>query len=179
MTGLVYAAVAYVRNPVGIFVEELRRELHPAHTHADAHLTILPPRPLHGSEQQAIDLLSEICKSETPFKVTMGDVETFIPLTPTVFIRVAHGAYRMRELHDKLNRDDLFFNEPWPYMPHLTIAKMDRVEEALKVVDIARERWKAYTESRDVKIDSITFVKGSGERWVNLAKTKLGGVSAK
>jgi 2'-5' RNA ligase len=179
MTGLVYAAVAYVRSPVGIFVEELRRELHPAHTHADAHLTILPPRPLQGTEQQAIDLLSEICKSVPPFEVTMGDVETFIPLTPTVFIRVAHGAYRMRELHDKLNRDVLFFNEPWPYMPHLTIAKMDRVEEALKVVEIARERWKAYTESRDVRIHSITFVKGSGERWVNLAKTTLGGISAK
>src|SRR5271157_1122485 len=29
MTSLLYAAVAYVRSPVGIFVEQLRRELHP------------------------------------------------------------------------------------------------------------------------------------------------------
>ena len=35
----------------------------------------------------------------------MGDVETFLPLTPTVFIRVARGAYRMRELHDRMNRE--------------------------------------------------------------------------
>ncbi len=60
MNGLVYAVVAYVRSPVGIFVEELRRELHPAHTHADAHLTVLPPRPLSGTEEQAVAALTEV-----------------------------------------------------------------------------------------------------------------------
>jgi 2'-5' RNA ligase len=175
MTGLVYAAIAYVRSPVGIFVEELRRELHPAHTHADAHVTVLPPRPLRGTEQQAIALLTEICQSALPFHVTMGDVETFVPMTPTVFIRVARGAYRLRELHDKLNRDVLRFDEPWPYMPHLTIAKMDLAEEANKVLGIARDRWKAFAEQREVNIHKLTFVKGSGERWVDLAKVPLGG----
>ena len=57
MTGLMYAAVTYVRSPAGMFVEEMRRDLHPAHTHADAHITILPPRPLHGTEEQAIQQL--------------------------------------------------------------------------------------------------------------------------
>ncbi len=179
MPGLVYAAIAYVRSPVGIFVEELRRELHPAHTHADAHLTILPPRPLRGSERQAIDLLTEICQSAQPFEVAMGDVETFIPITPTVFLRVAQGAYRMRELHDSLNRDALLFNEPWPYMPHLTIAKVDRVDEARKVLEIASQRWRVYTDSREVRIESLTLVKGSGERWVDLAEAQLGGAVLK
>src|SRR5271166_6955059 len=83
MSSLLYAAVAYVRSPVGIFVEQLRRELHPAHTHADAHLTILPPRMLQGTEQQAIDELAEICRTDHPFEVTMGEVESFLPITPT------------------------------------------------------------------------------------------------
>ena len=179
MAGLVYAAVAYVRDPAGIFVEALRRELHPAHTHADAHLTILPPRPLRGSEQQAIDLLKEICKSAVPFEVTMGEVETFIPVTPTVFLRVARGAYRMREMHDKLNQDALEFNEPWPYMPHLTIAKMDTEEQARKVLAIANQRWRTYSDSRVVRITSLTFVKGIGERWVNLADVPLGDETGK
>ncbi|MGA2373301.1 MAG: 2'-5' RNA ligase family protein [Candidatus Korobacteraceae bacterium] len=174
MTGLVYATVAYVRSPVGIFVEELRRDLHPAHTHADAHVTILPPRALCGSELQALELLTDVCQSTPPFEVTMGDVETFVPLTPTVFLRVARGAYRMRELHDKLNRLALNFAEPWPYMPHLTIAKMDTEEEARKVLEIARQRWSAYTGPRRVRIDSLSFVKGVGERWVDLASTPLG-----
>jgi 2'-5' RNA ligase len=173
MNGLVYAVIAYVRSPVGIFVEELRRELHPSHTHADAHITILPPRPLSGSEQEALALLAEVAQSGTRFDVTLGEVETFVPVTPTVFLRVARGAYRMRELRDKLNRDALRFEEPWPYMPHLTIAKMDSIAEADKVLKVARERWLAYTGPRNVSIDSLTFVKGTGERWVNVGKVRL------
>jgi len=174
MTSLFYAAVAYVRSPVGIFVEQLRRELHPAHTHADAHLTILPPRELHGTEQQAIDLLTEACHATAPFDVTMGDVESFVPLTPTVFIRVARGAYRMRELHDRMNRDVLHCNEPWPYMPHLTIVKADDAAEVPKVIEIARQRWKEYSQTHKVRIAKLTFVKGNGERWLDLAAVHLG-----
>jgi len=178
MPALVYAAVAYVRNPVGIFVEELRRELHPAHTHADAHLTILPPRFLQGNEQQAMEQLTEICAAAAPFDVSMGDVETFIPATPTVFLRVARSAYRMRELHDKLNHGALQFAEPWPYMPHLTIAKMDTMEEARKVLAISQARWRDYSDTRTVRIASVTFVKGIGERWVDLAEKALGDTTA-
>lgn len=175
MPGLVYAAVAYVRDPVGIFVEELRRELHPAHTHADAHLTVLPPRPLRGTEQQALGVLREVCQKVTPFEITMGDVESFVPITPTIFLRVARGAYRMRELHDLLNQGALAYEEPWPYMPHLTIAKTDTVEEAQKVEAIARQRWQANSGTRAVRIDSLTFVKGNGERWLDLETVPLRG----
>jgi len=174
MNDLVYAVIAYVRSPVGILVEELRRELHPAHTHADAHLTILPPRPLRSSEQQALELLTEVSRAAKPFEVTMGEVETFIPITPTVFLRVACGAYRMRELRDQLNRDALCFDEPWPYMPHLTIAKMDSVSEAQKLLQVARQRWQAYTGPRTISIKSLTLVKGTGERWVDILKIRLG-----
>ena len=59
-------------------------------------------------------------------------------------------------------------------MPHLTIVKADTVDEAEKVEAIARQRWKAYTDTRTVRIDSLTFVKGNGERWVDLAKVQLG-----
>ena len=174
MTSLLYAGVAYVRSPVGIFVEQLRRELHPAHTHADAHLTILPPRPLRGTEQQAIELLKDICRTTVPFEITMGDVESFLPVTPTVFIRVAYGAYRMRELRDRMNRGVLYFEEPWSYMPHLTVVKADAAAEVPKVIEVARQRWKEYSDTRKVKIGKLTFVKGNGERWVDLAAVPLG-----
>jgi 2'-5' RNA ligase len=174
MFGLQYAAVAYVRNSVGIFVEELRREFHPSHTHADAHITILPPRPLMGSEQQAVEILQEVCASAQPFEVTMGDVESFIPATSTVFIRVAYGAYRMRELHDQFNINGLEFCEPWPYMPHLTIVKADTESEAEQVLEIARNRWEKFKDGRKIRIDSITFVKGNGDRWLDVAPLPLG-----
>ena len=179
MLGLLYAAVAYVRSPVGIFVEELRRELHPAHTHADAHLTVLPPRPLRGTEPQALSVFREVCQTVAPFEITMGDVESFVPITPTVFLRVARGAYRMRELHDLLNRGALAYEEPWPYMPHLTIAKTDTAEEAQKLEVIARQRWHANSDMRAVRIDSLTFVKGNGERWLDVETARLSGVTVR
>src|SRR5438105_1283929 len=118
-----YALVAYVTSPVGEFVEKLRRELHPDLPLLAAHLTILPPRHLQGTESSALETLARVCSQAEPFEVQLGAVETFIPATPTVYIRVEHVA-RMRELHDRLNTQALTFHEEWPYIPHLTIVKM-------------------------------------------------------
>src|SRR6478752_4054972 len=67
-----YALVAYVKSPAGEFVENLRRELHPDLPQVAAHLTILPPRPLAGSESGALELLLRVCGGEEPFSVSRG-----------------------------------------------------------------------------------------------------------
>src|SRR5512146_1209453 len=121
MTSPQYALVVYVRNSVGHFIESLRRELHPQHAHLPAHVSVLPPRLLQGTEQEALEIVEEVCRQVEPFEVALGEVATFAPVTPTVFVRVTHAAYRMRELHDKLNVGAMCATEPWPYMPHLTI----------------------------------------------------------
>ncbi len=90
-----YALVSYVRNPLGEFVEQLRRELHPTMAHMAAHLTILPPRELTGTEEAALEFLEEACGRVVPFRVDFGDVETFLPTTPTVFIEVTEGTSRI------------------------------------------------------------------------------------
>ncbi len=77
-----YSLVAYVKSPVGQFVESLRRELHPALPHLAAHITVLPPRVLDGSEPIATELLEEVCSRVNPFEIAMGDAETFCPTTP-------------------------------------------------------------------------------------------------
>jgi len=130
MQSPLYALVAYVRNPVVELVENLRRELHPDLPLLSAHVTILPPRPLSDTEASAIQTLEDACSHVDAFEVTLGEVETFIPVTPTVFIRVAHGATRMQDLHDRLNQGPLTCPEQWPYTPHLTIAKMTTEEQA-------------------------------------------------
>jgi len=72
MPGQRYALVAYVKGPAGEFVEKLRRELHPDLPHLAAHLTILPPRPLLGSESSAIQTLQHLCGQAEPFEVNLG-----------------------------------------------------------------------------------------------------------
>src|SRR5438105_10403557 len=111
-----YALIAYVNNEIGRFAAGLRRELQPElelhGSEALAHVTILPPRPLRSSESAALEQIEQLCQAVQPFEISMGDVESFLPRTPTVFLRVAHAAYKMRELHDRLNTAALEFEEP-------------------------------------------------------------------
>jgi len=173
MSGSRYALVSYVRNPVGEFVEKLRLELHPTMAHMPAHLTILPPRELNGSEASALGYLEEACSHVIPFDVELGDVETFLPTTPTVFIQVKRAAYRMRELHDQLSKN-LCCAESWPYIPHLTIVKTERDEEARIALTVARQRWKEFQSKRQVHLDELMFVREVDGRWKDLAPVPLG-----
>jgi len=170
-----YALVAYVRNAVGELVENLRQELHPDLPHLPAHVTILPPRRLQGGELSALETLEDICSRAEPFEVTLGDVETFIPVTPTVFIRVDRCAHRMQELHDRLNTRALATIEEWPYMPHLTIVKVGTEELAQKAYIFARDRWALFEGSRQIPLSELTFVREQEQnRWVDLAGIRLG-----
>jgi 2'-5' RNA ligase len=176
MQSLRYALVAYVKSPVGEFVENLRRELHPDLPHLSAHITILPPRPLQGTETAALQMLARICGQAEPFDVTLGDMDTFVPTTPTVYIRVAQGAGRLHELHDQLNTGILAFTEEWPYIPHLTVVKMVTEQAAKQALQIGRERWRQYSGSRRVLLDQLTFVREDAPNcWVDLAPVPLGG----
>ncbi len=170
-----YSLVAYVNSPVGPFVESLRRQLHPALPHLAAHITVLPPRVLQGTEQAVSELLEEVCSRVDPFEIALGDVENFCPATPTVFIRVARAGYRLRELHDRLNAKVLAAKEDFPYMPHLTIAKFNDEQQAQDAYKIARERWARFEGLRKVEIKQLTFVREQeANRWVDLAPVPLG-----
>lgn len=178
-----YALVAYVQHPVGEFIEKLRRDLHPDLPHLPAHITILPPRLLGGGENvpaqskeaRALETLVQLCREVDPFEIVLGEVETFVPVTPTVFIRVAHGAYRLRELHDRLNTGGLFYEEQWPYMPHLTVVKMGDEEQAVVAFQAASKGWSQYTGSRRVSVEQVTFVReGENNTWLDLAPVHLG-----
>ena len=170
-----YALVAYLKSPAGEFVEKLRRELHPALPHLAAHLSILPPRPLEGTEDSALRALERVCSAEEPFEVSLGAVETFIPVTPTVFIRIEAAASRMSALHDRLNIAELQFQEEWPYIPHLTIVKMSAEEQARAAFEIARNRWQGYSGTRRILLEKLTFVREDSQNcWVDLAPVQLG-----
>jgi 2'-5' RNA ligase len=176
MSAPYYALVAYVKNPVGEFVEKLRHGLHPEQPDLPAHVTVLPPRRLQGTEAEARQIIDTICRQVEPFEIVLGDVETFIPITPTVFIRVARAAYRLRELHDKLNTGALQCDESWPYMPHLTIVKHNEVELAYRSAEISRQSWAQYLGTRRILLDELTFVRegDSAMSWIDLAPIPLG-----
>jgi 2'-5' RNA ligase len=170
-----YALVAYVKGPAGEFVESLRRELHPDLPHLAAHLTILPPRPLQGTESSALQELERLCGNEEPFEVQLGAVETFVPITPTIFIRIDGTSSHMCDLHQHLNTGALAFHEEWPYIPHLTIVKMTAAESAQNAFEVARKRWNHYSGSRRILLENLTFVREDAQNcWIDLAPVPLG-----
>lgn len=172
-----YAVVAYVKNGLGKFVESLRHEVDPTYGHLPAHITVLPPRCLQGSESFAQATLEQLCRDQPPFQLVLGDVESFVPRTPVIFVQVCHAAYRIRELHDRLNTGPLFYDEPWPYMPHLTIIKSQEPERAQAVLPGIRQRWADYQGTRHVAIAELCFVRQTyGPHWEDLALIQLGGI---
>jgi 2'-5' RNA ligase len=169
-----YGLVAYIRDPVREFIQEIRRELHPHLPHLAVHLSLLPPRCLNGDESSARSLIEEVCSHIEPFEVSLGEVETFIPVTPTVFIRVAHAAFRLGELHRRLNTGALAFQEQWPYLPHLTIVKMSAEEEAQEAYRIAQRRWSEFDGSRSIQVEQLTFVREeAANQWSDLTEVPL------
>jgi 2'-5' RNA ligase len=140
----------------------------------EAHLTILPPRELAGSEAAALEFLEEACSHAIPFSVELGDMETFLPTTPTVFIQVKRAAYRIRELHDRLCGKGLRCDENWPYIPHVTILKTETDEQASAALTVARQRWAEFPGQREVKVEELMFVRENGSRWQDVAPVLLG-----
>jgi len=130
---------------------------------------------LDGSESSALQVLDRICGQEEPFEVTLGNVETFCPVTPTVYIRVDRAASRMSELHSKLNTEALRFQEEWAYTPHLTIAKMGSEQTAQTALQLARTRWADYPGSRRILLERLIFVREDAQNcWIDLAAVLLG-----
>ncbi len=170
-----YALVAYVKSETGEFTERLGRELHPQSPTLSAHLTILPPRLLPSTEAAALQWIREVCARFAPFAVALGNVETFLPTTPTVYIRVTQSANQMSALHQLLNTGALAFNEEWPYVPHLTLAKLDVDAAAQAAAELAQRRWAGFHGSRIVHIEQLTFVReDSPNHWSDLAPIPLG-----
>ena len=170
-----YALVAYVRDELGRFVEGLRSELFPEHSHLAAHITVLPPRVICRSEQDAISELRAALKPEAPFEVSLGDVESFFPTTPTVFIRVDGAAERFRQLHARLNTGAFCFEEQWNYVPHLTIVKMPGMPQAAAGFRVTQTRWAAFRGARRLRVQELTFVREDRQsnHWVDLASFPL------
>ena len=171
---LQYALVAYVHNTLGRFVEDMRRDLHPEHSHLAAHITILPPRFLAGTEAEAVELLQREIPRSSAFEVSFGAVESFYPRTPTVFIKVEECIGHLYALHERLNAGPLLFAEQWPYAPHLTIVKMPELAQTDAALSEARLRWTRFHGRRTVRIEELTFVReGLHKPWVDVATISL------
>jgi len=110
-----FALVSYFSGPLLKFLDGLRCEL--VHEcEGNAHLTVLPPRPLVCSPDEAWKELKSRLSEFQPFRVELADVEVF-PTTQVIYLGLKSGNAELARLHQTLNAGRCQFQEPFPFHP--------------------------------------------------------------
>jgi 2'-5' RNA ligase len=170
-----YAIVVYLHGPLARCVNALRCTVDPQHSSKAPHVTVLPPRPLIISEAAAIEEARQRLADWYPFEVEMVGVNTFLPLNGVVYLELGWGADPLRVLHDTLNQGRLGYREPFPYVPHITIAQDLDEARTRELLDHVRQEFHRYDGPRRFQVETCTFVRQSPEgQWIDLAELQIG-----
>ena len=173
-----FALVIYVPDPLGRFLDNLRRELVP-HDNPHAHVSVLPPRPLRVDWPQASAQVRTLTDSWYPFEIELTHLEVF-PVTDVVYVELGAGASELRRMHAAMNRSALDFVEPFAYHPHLTLAQEIAPSNVARVRDLAVERWRTYQGPRRFRAERAVLVQNTlNNCWVDLAEYSLGAVAVR
>jgi hypothetical protein len=168
-----FALVTYIPNPLGEFLDNLRKELVPE-CGFRSHVSILPPRPLIKTEQAAYDQIEMECRRTPRFRIEAGNIRVF-PVTNVIYIEVATGEEELRQMHDSLNSNALHYAEPYFYHPHITLAQQLPPDRIVEAHELASRRWCEYEHLRGFDVDVITFVQNTvANRWLDLSELRMG-----
>ena len=167
-----YAVVAYLGDPVAEFVDQVRRVFTPDCPHR-AHLTILPPRPLAESLEEALAHCRHALARLEPFEVHLGEVELFAG-SQVIKLSVISGEVSLRTLHDALNTGPFDHAEEYAYIPHITLGQDLPPERVAEYLETARERWRQFGAPPVIVVDSLTLVQQAEEGcWRDLVEMNL------
>lgn len=170
----VFAVVIYVPDPLGRFLDDLRREVVP-NCNPHAHVSVLPPRPLAVSWQTASEQARALVDGWPQFDVELTTIQVF-PVTQVVYIGVGAGEAELRRMHFAMNQTALAFQEPFAYQPHVTVAQEIPRAGVEAAHETARRRWAEYKGNRTFRAERAVFVQNTiDSRWIDLAEYSLGG----
>jgi 2'-5' RNA ligase len=174
----VFALVIYIPDPLGLFLDDLRRELVP-HCNPHAHVSVLPPRPLAAPWQAASQEAEALIAAWAPFEIELTNVSVF-PLTGVIYIEIGEGAGELRRMHAAMNGVTLGIQEPFPYHPHITVAQEMALGNVADVSGLATRRWNAFAGKRTFRAERAVFVQNTLTNcWIDLAEYLLGSKVAK
>lgn len=167
-----FALVAYIDGTLGDFLMRLRQEVVPS-CQLRSHVSILPPRPLAGSQAEAIAFIRESVPHLSAFQVGLDGIAVF-PVTNVIYIAIAAGLSNLRQKYHTLNNQSLKFTERYPYHPHITLAQDLSESEHVEALQLCTARWREYTGPRVFPVETLTFVQNKTEcGWVDLAEIRL------
>jgi len=167
-----FALVSYIPHPLGTFLDDLRLELVP-NCSPHAHVTILPPRPIHGCADEAAGELNALATRFADFEVELGDVEIF-PQSKVIYIGLLRGELELHRMYRALNQGAVSYCEPYPYHPHVTLVQNVDADLVPPMFQMAKQRWAEYAGPRTFSLHAMDFVKNlEGSCWKDLASIRL------
>jgi 2'-5' RNA ligase len=178
-----FALVAYIPEPLRAFIESLRHGL-PGQENPQAHITVLPPRPLMVPLEAASHEAKRILSRFEPFSVELHGVKVF-PETQILYLDIAGGSDALHQLHDALNTGILTHEENFEFLPHLTLSGAIPFESLAKVEAQAARLWGEYSGQKRFQVGEVVALwqppQGSSDDWNRLWDQKLGdsGTSAR
>lgn len=168
-----FALVAYIPDPLARFLNDLRLELTPG-SRPQAHVTILPPRPLESDLKETLRQLQEDIKGVAPFRIELGEIDVF-EASRVVYLGLSRGTKELCTLYRALNCGCLQYTENFPYHPHITIAQSMPPEDLTRMVSIAKKRWAEYEGPRSCEVSVLSFVQHVAPLiWTDVAALPLG-----
>ena len=173
-----FALVSYVPDPLGRFLDDLRRELVPQ-DNPRAHVSILPPRPLMVDWSVASREVRALTDLATPFDIELLEVKVF-PVTDVIYLELGSGASELRSLHNAMCQGALEFREPFSYHPHLTLAQEIAPQDVEATRATAVRRWHEYRGARRFRVERVVLVQNTLTGcWIDLAEYSLGAVAVR
>ena len=173
-----FALVSYVPDPLGRFLDDLRRELVPQ-DNPRAHVSILPPRPLMVDWSVASREVRALTDLATPFDIELLEVKVF-PVTDVIYLELGSGASELRSLHNAMCQGALEFREPFSYHPHLTLAQEIAPQDVEATRATAVRRWHEYRGARRFRVERVVLVQNTlNGCWIDLAEYSLGAVTVR
>ena len=174
--GEIFALVAYVPEPLGPFLDQLRQTL-PGIEFAQAHITLLPPRPLRVNVQAASHIAKDVLSQFPAFEVELNSVRRF-PETNVLYLDLTDGNDTVLELHQALNTGDLHCVEQFDFHPHLTLGGPIPAGSLTAMQHKAENTWKSSAPNRRFPIDEVVALwanpGGAGLEWQRLWTYHLG-----
>ncbi|NUS10622.1 MAG: 2'-5' RNA ligase family protein [Streptomyces sp.] len=128
-----------VPEPYGRLLQERRAGFgDPAAYAIPTHVTLLPPTEVGCAELPPLRRhLADVAAGGRAFTMRLRGTDTFRPLSPVVYVRLAEGARECADLQEEVRSGPVERELQFPYHPHVTIAHgiaeaaMDRAQREL------------------------------------------------
>lgn len=113
-----------IPQPWGRELERCREEFgDPQARSIPAHITLLPPTEIPQAHLERIhEHLAGVAGGLAPFELTLEGTDTFRPVSPVVFVRVAEGGENCDLVQRAVRTGPLHRELTFPFHPHVTVA---------------------------------------------------------